>query len=753
MGLSLDAPEKTGLGSALRGRVTSARIAVLLVALSMCAALTAASPVPALGQGTEPTPFPSPTPAPSATATGVFAGEDVSCAVTDQGSVLCWGGLFESALDGRAVFQTAIPTSLNDFNFRTASLAIGEHFGCALTDVGGVECWGEGLLGDGQNHRDGASPPVPVLGLTEGVHSLAVTTSGHDACAVTSDGSLMCWGDDLAGGSGVPKAVGGLSGVAQVAAGDDFMCALVAGGAVKCWGGNTYGQLGDGSGKTGGLGHGGKSSDTPVDALGVKGATQISAGGHNSCALIKGGSVKCWGSSTQGGAYSDAYKPVAVKALGPGNTAIATDSYQSCAIGKSGDVKCWDRADGDPADVGSLNESAVAIAAGSGHACALLKSGHIACWGSNDQGQLGSSSNVSSGEVVAVPGIGAAAALPSGDFQAVAIGGSHVCAITASGGVKCWGDNYRGQLGSGSTDQPEPRDAPVDVYGLDSGVTAIVAGGDESCALVNGGVSCWGNEHLVPEAMPGLESGVRALAGGGSWDEFGGQGPGFHTCALLEDQTVTCWQGFGETYGCSGQSCDVPAPVPDLQGITALAVGGLHACGLTATGAVRCWGADSSNQLGDRKYKDSATPVDVAGLSDIASIGAGANHTCAVSSSGRIKCWGKVNGDSFPVGDVGGITTEVTSVAGGGAHTCVLTTGGGVKCWGRGDAGQLGWGRGSYDGDSDQPVDVVGLSSGVSAIAAGGETTCAVTTGGGLMCWGRRVNSLTPVAVPATAGS
>jgi alpha-tubulin suppressor-like RCC1 family protein len=140
------------------------------------------------------------------------------------------------------------------------------------------------------------------------------------------------------------------------------------------------------------------------------------------------------------------------------------------------------------------------------------------------------------------------------------------------------------------------------------------------------------------------------------------------------------------------------------------------------------------------------TAVDVSGLSSgVSAIAAGIGHTCAVTTGGGVKCWGyNLSGqlgdgtttERLTEADVSGLSSGVIAIAAGRSHTCALTTGGGVNCWGYNGNGQLG------DGtimNRLTAVDVSGLSSGVNAIAAGGDHTCALTTGAGVKCWGSNV--------------
>lgn len=329
----------------------------------------------------------------------------------------------------------------------------------------------------------------------------------------------------------------------------------------------------------------------------------------------------------------------------------------------------------------------------------------------------------------------------------IAVGVNHTCALTSAGGAKCWGWNGFGQLGNGRTTD---RRMPADVSGLAGGVAALAAGGVHTCALTGaGGAKCWGGnsfgqlgdgtfiQHRTPGDVSGLTSGVAALAAGGN-----------HTCALTTVGGVKCW-GDNE-YGQLGDGTIISRTLPvDVSGLasgaTALALGTDHTCALTNTGGVKCWGYNLFGQLGDGTFSDSPTPVDVSGLtSGVTALTAGDSHTCAVTSAGGVKCWGwngvgqlgngtTTNSFSTPM-DVSGLTSGVTALAAGKWHTCAVTNAGGVKCWGANLYGELG--DGTTVSRSRTPVDVSGLASGVAAVAAGGRHTCVITGTGGIKCWG-----------------
>jgi alpha-tubulin suppressor-like RCC1 family protein len=344
------------------------------------------------------------------------------------------------------------------------------------------------------------------------------------------------------------------------------------------------------------------------------------------------------------------------------------------------------------------------IAAGYEHTCALTSSGGVRCWGSNEAGQLGDGTTTDRSVPVDVAGL-------ASEVIAIDAGAQHTCALTSGGAVKCWGANNAGQLGVGTTsDAAVP--LPVDVSGLASGVSAIAAGGSHTCVVMDaGGVKCWGynaygqlgtastTDSSVPVDVSGLASGVSAIAAGD-----------IHTCALTSARGVKCW-GYGGSGGLSGGITSdslVPVDITGLESrISAITAAYEQTCALATGGAVKCWGRNYSGQLGDGTTTERSTPVDVAGLgSGISAISAGfAGHTCALTSIGGVKCWGGSNG-SVPM-DLAGLQNGVTAIEAGGRHTCALTSGGAVKCWGDNWYGQLGNGRpcSSWSGSS-VPVDV-----------------------------------------------
>ncbi|TAF99772.1 MAG: hypothetical protein EAZ43_15195 [Betaproteobacteria bacterium] len=326
------------------------------------------------------------------------------------------------------------------------------------------------------------------------------------------------------------------------------------------------------------------------------------------------------------------------------------------------------------------------ISAGENHTCALLDSGGVHCWGDNFRGQLGNTTALvgdESGLPIRVLNISTAAQ--------IAAGREHNCAALKNGTVRCWGYNFRGQLGDGST---VANAVPVQVGGISNAV-AVAAGGDHSCALIAGGtIKCWGYN-----------------ADG----ELGAGSTAFSSTSAL-----------------------------DVVGITnaiAISAGMLHTCALLATNRVRCWGYNNFGALGDGTFVNRNAPVEISSFVATA-IDAGWHHTCA-TYSGSVYCWGSntngLLGDTtttarnLPVQSQG--INAASQVAGGEIHTCArLTLGPGeLRCWGNGGDGRLGNGETL---NSLSPVRVLGYDNFI-AVTAGRQHTCALIDGGSAKCWGR----------------
>ncbi len=407
-------------------------------------------------------------------------------------------------------------------------------------------------------------------------------------------------------------------------------------------------------------------------------------------------------------------------------------------------------------------EVTVLLAAGTFHTCALNYGGAAQCWGSNQVGQLGIGTFGPPGTGQAGPvGIPSPATVMTEDNEPLIgiIGISsgardHTCALTTVGGVKCWGWNFNGTLGDGTTTnratavdvRVAPGGAPL------TGITALETGGDHTCAITTtGGVKCWGwgshgqlgNDQGVLGSL-GLQSSIPVdvlvkLGGEPLRGATAVAAGGMHTCALMKDATVKCWgnndwgqlgNGASLTPGQSNDRIFSPVDVVvasgglPLTGAVAITAGAAHSCALMNDSGVKCWGRNFVGELGDgtggqgatdpAQGAISTTPVDVltepggARLTGAIAIAAGEDHTCALMANSTVKCWGTNdgvgklgNGEQFSIWitpvDVLAAPGEapltgVTTMALGLKHTCAALSGG-VKCWGQNTFGQLGNGE------------------------------------------------------------
>ncbi len=468
----------------------------------------------------------------------------------------------------------------------------------------------------------------------------------------------------------------------------------------------------------GGSGQGGGGTATPTASIVV----EVAAGAGHACARRSSGTLSCWGRNDFG-------------QLGDGTT---TDSLRPVAV---------------------INiKDAIGLALGEDHSCALLSSGQPICWGRNDLGQLGDGRGGPQSPRAARP----VSVRNLVDVTALVSGSHHVCGLRKTGGLACWGDNRRRQLGN------EGRSswvAPVAMQDL-PGIVQVAAGEGHTCVRrQQGNVLCWGDDRqgqlgddgdgssATPRAANGTE-GASDLAAGKS-----------HTCIARPSGEVACWgaNGAGQIDGKPGDTLRRPTKVP-VGGVTQLAAGEAHTCGRAGDGTVRCWGSNQQGRLGDGSTHARAGVIAVAGLSDAAQIAVGRGHTCAVRRGGAVVCWGRNEGGALGTGAPGPAATggallaldvnEAVEIHTTASASCARLRSGRVSCWGANDRGQLG--NGSM-GDVRRPVEVSGLEH-VTSLAMGGAHACAVTSQGAVLCWGdngkgqlgdgtKALNRRTPVAV------
>ncbi|MBI4370124.1 MAG: hypothetical protein HY547_07840, partial [Elusimicrobia bacterium] len=399
------------------------------------------------------------------------------------------------------------------------------------------------------------------------------------------------------------------------------------------------------------------------------------------------------------------------------------------------------------------------IAAGTHHTCARLADNTVKCWGRNDVGQLGLGTTVyygdNSGEMGdSLPPVSLGAGRTA---QGLATGIMHTCALLDDNTVKCWGYNALGSLGLGDIvnrgDNANEMGDSLPVVSLGAGRTAkaLVVGLYHTCALLDdNSVKCWGYNNY---GQLGLGDTVTR---GDAANEMGDNLPTvnlgagrtakalvadiYHTCALLDDNTVKCWGynsngqlGLGDMANRGDGANEMGDNLPAVSlgaGRTAkaLAAGEYHTCALLDDNTVKCWGRASLGQLGlgdivfrgdDASEMGDSLPAVSLGTGRTAkAISGGSYFTCALLDDNTVKCWGhnaygqlglgdianrgdgaSEMGDSLPAVSLGAGRTA-KDLSAGGNHACVLLDNNAIKCWGRNEYGQLGLGDTSSRGDA-----------------------------------------------------
>jgi alpha-tubulin suppressor-like RCC1 family protein len=356
----------------------------------------------------------------------------------------------------------------------------------------------------------------------------------------------------------------------SLTAGEGFTCAIRRSDQVMCWGQNNKGQLGNGTLTD---------SASPVLVAGLTGVTSVSAGWDFVCALLTDGEVTCWGANNRG-------------QLGNGTTTPSSL----------------------PVVVSGLRDAKV-VSSGDAHVCAVRGSGAPVCWGANDYGQLGIGNKVNATHYAQV-------SAPD-PVVAIAAGSNHSCYVTIKQVMSCWGDDSAGQLGDGDSIPPLFADRLTPGAGPNlTGVLSVTAGSAFTCAQTKGGDYCFGDNFSGE-----LGNGTTTASSSPTSGVYGVSltaGLGSTACStdLSAVGHMYCW-GRNAEHQVSPSSdpyYSIPTYVPGADGAVAIAVGPGHTCAAIATGAIHCWGDNIAGQLGDGTTTSPNGFVTVKGISDAESM-------------------------------------------------------------------------------------------------------------------------------------
>lgn len=619
-------------------------------------------------------------------------------------------------------------------------IVAGGDFACVLSSVGSLQCWGEGDNGRrGNGLTTDTYIPAGVTGLTAGVLDVELGLSW--GCAVKADQTVACWGENSYGQLGdstttqrlVPVGVSGITNAVAVATGGaGHSCAVINNGSIYCWGNNSHGQLGNGTTAN---------SLVPVQVTGITNAisvavptlaniwssTELTQGIHRSCALLSTGQVKCWGQNNYGllgnGDNSDSSTPVLASELPAGIKGVSLAANSACAITAQDEVTCWGMdtsgqlgrgkkavVSETPVDITALGTSVVQLSAADKHICALTDSNKMYCWGFAREKALGTHISEDTGPLfIATPKeiVGLAAKT----IKQVAAVGAKSCAVFVDGSAQCIGDNDHGSIGDGT-------------YSPAFSMTDVTAPSGSLNRIATGVTNEWWDIHF--------------------------------TCGLLTTGEVECWGHglYGQMGNGSGTGDATAVKVTGLTTATQVSTSNVHACAIKDDKTAVCWGRNISGELGDSTTTQRNSPVPVVGLANLTQIltshheggetsgdDATGPSTCALNESGNLYCWGLSNFNLFLQGasptnfssPVQLPISNVSQFALGSAHACALLTNGEVRCWG----GNLNSESGQPQTISvDTPTLISSLTGEVESLVAGSRFTCALMKNKSVKCWG-----------------
>ncbi len=668
-----------------------------------------------------------------------------TCAIITGGILKCWGQNGYYQLGNNLNADSGTPITV-DAGTSYADVSAGYRHTCAITTAGVLKCWG--------NIPSTASTGTPMI-IDAGTLYAKVFAGYATTCAITVvTDELKCWGSLSSAGSTSSLITVG-TGYQKVAFGTNHVCALQTNGTIYCWGNNTYGQLGDNTNTTrAGLG-------SPVSGT----FSDVSAGKLSTCAITNTGNVACWGFvNFLSGSYEyNVNTPYVLTGTGD-FTEISVAPYSSsntdskCAIRTNGEVHCLGGFSNQfmayaETQVGWVNSfikffsPASHISLGSGFGC-LISQGLSYCFGGNLFGQNGGGyvGSPISYTPQTGPNVVEMTTLTSNNFS---------CGLDTGGKLLCWGKNTSS---TNSFDGSEFDRLYAKIIDIGTTYSSIIANYQSTyskyfCGITStSDLKCWGPSNPTNMDSNNTYSQVDIFANNGCAITTGG------VLKCWGDNSTTCLVGIG-----AGQASTNSLVTVD-SGTTYATLGHgnpsrSHTCAITTAGAVKCWGRAREGQTGTGVGNSmgvvgpDCSPTNVIDSGTIyTSVTMDYGISCGITNTGILKCWGA--GPAIGAGDASDHIiptvidsgTQYSKIISYNVTTCGITTPSGVlKCWGYNNTnGLVGQGTTTAYYNSPQVVDA---GTSYSDVKIGSDVVCALTVGGVVKCWGNNTYGLVGIGV------
>ena len=689
----------------------------------------------------------------------VSGGVHHTTAIKSDGTLWAWGDNRSGQLGDGTTTARYIPTQESTQSTNWSAVSVGYSHTSAIKTDGTLWAWGanwDGQLGDGTTD----SSSIAIQEDTNATDWRSISTGGYYTTAIKTDGTLWAWGANWVGqlGDGTTDS----SSIAiqedtnatdwhSVSAGYYHTAAIKTDGTLWAWGNNERGQLGDGT-----------TDNRLVPTQESSTATNwsaVSAGNSHTVAVKTDGVLWAWGDNWAG-QLGDGTTTRRLIPTQEGTNATdwhsvsAGDGGHTIAIKTNGTLWAWgwnwsgQLGDGTtterhvPTQESTTAANWSAVSAGYNHTTVVKTDGTLWAWGNNERGQLGDGTT----DNIWVPTQESTTAT---NWSAVSAGSGHTVAVKTDGTLWAWGYNRSGQLGDGTTDS---RQVPTQESTDATNWSSVSAGYNHTAAVkTDGTLWAWGSNGIgqlgdgttIERHNPTQE--INAAIDW-SYVDVGG----FHTTAIKSDGTLWAW---GSNYrGQLGDGTMTARYVPTQEDSNAtdwrsVSAGLLYTTAIKTDGTLWAWGDNGNGQLGDGTTDNRWIPTqEDSNATDWRSVSAGHNHTTAIKSNGTLWAWG-ANGNGalgdgttidrlVPTQEINA-ATNWSSVSAGNSHTVAVKTDGTLWAWGYNEYGALG------DGTTigkQVPTQEDTAATDWNSVSAGQLYTTAIKSDGTLWAWGRNEN-------------